>query len=153
MRLVPEKYKDPTKETTLVTEALDRLRALPGVEAAAITRRVPLNDNCVIGTDLSTDLSSTPVHLMYECIDVGPDYFRAIGIALLRVRDFCVYRGVKCTVTILRHEVYAFGHAFSYGDNECVFGLDRQDVPIAPVNVQPCFQRGGALTYQRRHQD
>ena len=47
MRLVPEKYKDQTKAKALVEEALDQLRALPGVEAAAVTRRVPLNDNCV----------------------------------------------------------------------------------------------------------
>src|SRR5262249_37439439 len=88
MRLVPEKYKDQMKQTALVEQALDRLRALPGVEAAAITRWVPLNNNCVIGIDVSTDLSSTPTRLMYECINVGPDYFRAIGIPLLRGREF-----------------------------------------------------------------
>jgi predicted permease len=88
MRLVPENYQDPMKQTALVEQALDGLRALPGVDAAAITRRVPLNDNCVMGGDVSTDLSSAPTHLNYECIEVGPDYFRAIGIPLLRGREF-----------------------------------------------------------------
>ena len=54
MRLVPDEYKDAdqAKQTSLVRAAVERLRALPGVESAAITQRVPLNDNCVIGTTL-----------------------------------------------------------------------------------------------------
>ena len=88
MRLVPEKYKNQTKETALLQEALDRLRSLPGVEAAAITGRVPLNDNCVTGTDISTDLSPIAQHVTYECVNVGPDYFHTIGIPLLLGREF-----------------------------------------------------------------
>ena len=47
MRLVPEEYNDPdqTKQMSVVRSALERLRALPGVESAAITRRVPLNED------------------------------------------------------------------------------------------------------------
>ena len=90
MRLVPEKYSaaGQTKQMSLVRSALERLRALPGVEAAAITRRVPLNDYCAIGTELRTDVSPTPIHLQYECNSVGPDYFRTIGIPILRGREF-----------------------------------------------------------------
>ena len=90
MRLVPEEYNDPdqTKQMAVVRSALEHLHALPGVESAAITRRVPLNDNCVIGTQLRTDVSSTPIRLQYECNDVGPDYFRTIGIPMLRGREF-----------------------------------------------------------------
>ena len=78
MRLVPEEYNDAdqAKQMSVVRSALERLHALPGVEAAAITQRVPLNDNCVIGTQLRTDVSSTPIHVQYQCNDVGPDYFR-----------------------------------------------------------------------------
>jgi len=72
----------------VVRSALERLRALPGVESAAIARRVPLNDNCVIGTQLRADVSTTPIHLQYECNDVGPDYFRTIGIPILGGREF-----------------------------------------------------------------
>lgn len=61
MRLVPDGYKDAdqAKQTSLVRAAVERLRALPGVESAAISQRVPLNDNCVIGTTLQTDVSSS----------------------------------------------------------------------------------------------
>jgi predicted permease len=90
MRLVPDQYSDPdqTKQTAVVHSALERLRALAGVDSAAITQRVPLNDNCVIGTQLRTDVSLTPIHLQYECNNVGPDYFRTIGIPILRGREF-----------------------------------------------------------------
>lgn len=89
MRLVPENYKDQNRQMSLVREALEHLRSLPGVEAAAITRRVPLNDNCVIGTDdLTTDLAATPMDVTYQCNNVGPGYFRAIGIPILSGREF-----------------------------------------------------------------
>ena len=90
MRLVPDQYNDPSqaKQTAVVSSALERLRALPGVDSAAIARRVPLNDNCVIGAHLRTDLSSTPIGVEYECNSVGPDYFRTIGIPILRGREF-----------------------------------------------------------------
>jgi predicted permease len=90
MRLVPDQYNDPdqAKLMAVVRAALDRLRALPGVDSAAITRRVPLNDNCVIGTQLRTDVSPNPMQLQYECDNVGPDYFRTIGIPILDGREF-----------------------------------------------------------------
>ncbi len=90
MRLVPDQYNDAdqSKQTALANSALEKLRALPGVESAAITQRVPLNDNCVTGTSLRTDRSANPVHVEYECNNVGPDYFRTIGIPVLRGREF-----------------------------------------------------------------
>jgi predicted permease len=88
MRLVPGSYKDETRQFSLVRNALDHLRGLPGVEAVAITQRVPLNDNCVIGTGIRPDGSGSEIDLMYECNNVGPDYFRVIGIPLLRGREF-----------------------------------------------------------------
>jgi predicted permease len=90
MRLVPDQYNDAdqSKQTELANSALEKLRALPGVESAAITQRVPLNDNCVTGTSLRTDRSANPVHVEYECNNVGPDYFRTIGIPVLRGREF-----------------------------------------------------------------
>jgi hypothetical protein len=63
MRLVPERYTDAgqNKQLAIVHAALQQLRALPAVDSVAITRRVPLNDNCVIGTVLRTDVSATPL--------------------------------------------------------------------------------------------
>jgi putative ABC transport system permease protein len=88
MRLVPEKYKDQARERLVVDEALQRIRALPGVAAAAITRHVPLNDSATMGTFIRTDLSPQPIHISFEWNSVGPDYFRAMGIPILRGREF-----------------------------------------------------------------
>ena len=91
MRLVPENYSgaNQRKQIGVVHLALEQLRALPSVESAAITLRVPLNDNCMTETDLRTDVSATPVRVSYECkFYVGPDYFRTIGTPILRGRDF-----------------------------------------------------------------
>ncbi|MBV8897507.1 MAG: ABC transporter permease [Acidobacteriaceae bacterium] len=90
MRLVPDRYAgtNQTNQMALVHEALEQLRALPGVESAAITRRVPLNDNCVTGAPVTTDLSPTAIHVQYECNNVGPEYFHTIGIPILLGREF-----------------------------------------------------------------
>lgn len=90
MRLVPDRYKDAdqSKQRSLVRSALERLRNLPGVQSASITERVPLNDNCVVGTTLRADKSANPIPVEYECNSVGPDYFRTIGIPILRGREY-----------------------------------------------------------------
>ncbi len=107
MRLVPEKYKEETRQMALVHSALERLRSLPGVEAAAIAQRVPLNDNCMTGTDIRTDISTTPVHVDYECNNVGPDYFRAIGIPILRGREFSAQDGKGSGALAIVNETFA----------------------------------------------
>jgi predicted permease len=88
MRLVPESYTKPEKTDALIAAALDRLRALPGVESAAIARIVPLNDNLTNSTSVRTDISPQPVHVSFKTNFVGPGYFHTMDIALVEGRDF-----------------------------------------------------------------
>jgi predicted permease len=88
MRVVPERYTDPVRQRLVIDDALQRLRSLPGVSAAAITKVVPLNDSTGFGADIRSDLAPQPIHVNTEWNAVGPDYFRAIGIPLLRGREF-----------------------------------------------------------------
>ncbi len=88
MRLVPDRYGDQAKQMLLVKQALERLRSLPGVKSATIAQEVPLNGNYVIGAHLRTDVSMTAIPVEYESNRVGLDYFRTIGIQLLRGREF-----------------------------------------------------------------
>ena len=89
MRLAPDRYPSQASEAAVVNSVLDRLRAMPGVEAAAITSNVALNDNCKVGIDVRSDAPGAKASgLEYECADAGPDYFRAMRIPLLSGREF-----------------------------------------------------------------
>jgi predicted permease len=93
VRLVPEKYfpaknSGPEKTLALISNALDELRALPGVENASIARAVPLNDHITQGTRMSTDLDEHPVDVQFNYNFVAPDYFKTMGIPIVEGREF-----------------------------------------------------------------
>jgi predicted permease len=94
MRLVPEHYssKDPSETKQKIDgvsqRALERLRALPGVESAATAGIVPLNDNVKFGTDIHVDGKQDAQHPLYTANWIGTDYFKTMSIPLLGGRDF-----------------------------------------------------------------
>ena len=74
-----------------VATALERLRALPGVEAVAPAYAVPLNPFLAFGRErgpLRPDGGSREVRVEYNFNAVGPDYFRVLAIRVLRGRAF-----------------------------------------------------------------
>lgn len=80
---------DETKGRAFQREALERIKALPGIESAALTDNIPLSLNY---NDTSIYLEGQPPASMSELpiaipTSVSPDYFRTMGIAL-RGRDF-----------------------------------------------------------------
>ena len=88
MRLVPQAYEHGSKTQVLIHSALDGLRALPGVDSAAIAERVPLNEPLTTGTMMSTDLGAAPKRVNFNDNYVGPDYFKTMVIPILRGREF-----------------------------------------------------------------
>lgn len=88
MRLVPDKYPKAERVHAVVAQALEKLRALPGVEAAAVARVVPLNDNMHITATLTTDIGGKGIRAAFHSNFVGADYFRTMGIRLLAGREF-----------------------------------------------------------------
>ncbi len=117
MRLVPGGYEAEGR-AVFVREALERLRALPGVEAAAIARHVPLNDNCVQSQRVQPDLPRPPVQVHFECNSVGPDYFRAIRIPILGGREFTAADRNGSQPVVIVNESFArmvFGNANPVG--------------------------------------
>jgi putative ABC transport system permease protein len=88
MRLVPEAHPQQARVDALVATALEKLRALPGVQSVAITRVVPLNDNMHMTTDVKTDDAAKRTHVRFHSNFVSGDYFRTLGIPILAGREF-----------------------------------------------------------------
>ncbi len=87
---LPEKKYDQDEKQALFADALlQRLRALPGVEAAGLTHTLPLLGDWVLGFNIAGRPPLTPSDLpSTNYYSVTPDYFRAMGIPLLRGRLF-----------------------------------------------------------------
>jgi putative ABC transport system permease protein len=89
--LLPKaRYDTDEKVTRFHNQLLDRIRALPGVEAVALGSNIPFDAN---EWDSSFHLTGTPAFPPGERPEaeinvVTPDYFRLMGMPLLRGRAF-----------------------------------------------------------------
>jgi putative ABC transport system permease protein len=89
-RLPQSKYSTPEDIARFFKNAIERVRAVPGVESAALVRAVPFSGNggtvgyAVEGRP-APDPASAPQARFHL---VTPDYFKAMKIPLLKGRDF-----------------------------------------------------------------
>lgn len=88
--LSPSMTKTAGSTRTAYRQMLDRIRQIPGIEAADFTNIVPLSDHdnggpFWLGTQQSTTMQDAPHALYFE---TGPDYLKAMKIPLLRGRFF-----------------------------------------------------------------
>jgi putative ABC transport system permease protein len=67
-------------------EALERLRSLPGVEAAGATDTLPLDTAFFRGGEVTLD--SDPKGHLVMVMTASPDYFRAMGTPIVQGREF-----------------------------------------------------------------
>ena len=102
MNLSLPKARYPTDETIAAFNAqlIERLQALPGVSAAAIGANIPFDDN---EWDSGFHITGTPPvpHSKEPSAEVNiisPDYFRVMGMSILRGRAF----GPQDTVNLQR---------------------------------------------------
>ena len=83
-------YDKPDAVAAFCRQSLDRIRTLPGVKFAAIGNRLPLTDDHS-RSDILIEGQPVPAigHFPHpDFHDVSPDYFRAMGIPLMRGRYF-----------------------------------------------------------------
>jgi predicted permease len=72
------------------TQLLDRVRTLPGVESAALTRVIPFSYNVFSSAPIEVDGYQPPPNEQptVEYIEVTEDYFAALGIPIVSGRQF-----------------------------------------------------------------
>ena len=81
---------DAQRAKTFQDELIQRVRALPGVEAAAYARAVPLGYGSFSSTPIAIDGYEPPPNEQptAEFNEVSPDYFATLGIPLITGREF-----------------------------------------------------------------
>jgi predicted permease len=87
MRLsLPESRYSIPRNAAFYHQLQDRVRSLPGVEAVAIVNQLPMTD---AAANASFDVEGRPSNTDINVADtqiISPDYFRAMGISLMRGR-------------------------------------------------------------------
>ena len=79
------RYPDPLKREAVQKELLDRLSHLPGVNTVAAASHLPLSDDRQIGFRLE-NAPANEFHWAENSL-ISPEYFRAMGMSVLRGRD------------------------------------------------------------------
>jgi putative ABC transport system permease protein len=92
MRVVlpQQKYPEHAQRTAFYTEMLGRIEALPGVKSAAVTTNLPLTfkgNSIGVSVEGKPDPGPDQQRSVVTRV-VSPQYFRAMGIALMQGRQF-----------------------------------------------------------------
>jgi putative ABC transport system permease protein len=110
MRLsVPErKYKEKEQQTAFANALLERVKNLPGVQAVGITHSMPLVGDYVLGFNIEGRPAVDPADLpSTNYYAITPDYFRAMGIRLVRGRVFTAQDDAKAPRVAIINETMA----------------------------------------------
>src|SRR5438034_8591123 len=84
VRLIEARYSTPAQRSAFFEAALQRIRALPGVEAAGTIDDLPFADG--EGQPLLPE-GYPPQRVAVQVRQITPGYLRAMGIPVLRGRD------------------------------------------------------------------
>jgi predicted permease len=105
-----QRYATPTARTAFYREAVERVAALPGVQAAALSSTIPLH---VGQLNLEFVIEGRPrplpsAHYAHAGFDsITPEYFRAMGIRLRSGRFFTAADGEHATLVTVINEAMA----------------------------------------------
>jgi putative ABC transport system permease protein len=112
LSLSGEAYAEDAGAVAFQDRALERLRALPGVESAAFAGQIPLGGNGdSYGFHIFGHMAANPAEdPSVERYSVTPDYFRTMGIPLVRGRAFTAEDRVDSPAVLIVSETTARAH-------------------------------------------
>lgn len=84
--LPPSKYPEPRRQAQFFYEVMERIASLPGVECAGAADSAPMLTNDT--GPVSIEGHAVEPEIQAERPKITPDYFRAMGMRLLRGRTF-----------------------------------------------------------------
>ncbi len=109
-RLSGKKYKTDQQVVDFFREATERVRALPGVRAAGVVNYLPLYGGLGTTTGFTVEGRPTPPPGEEPSVNVrvaDPGYFSAMGIPLLRGRNFTAVEAREARHVVLISESMA----------------------------------------------
>jgi predicted permease len=120
--------------------AIERLRALPGIERATFAHAVPLTirSGMTTGVLLKIAEGGEPFQERYEVNLVGPDYFSTMGIGLLRGREFRPTDRTGSPGVVIINEEFARRHSAGgdpIGRHLMLPGAEHASYPAEIVGV------------------
>ena len=120
LQLPEEKYSTPERQWQFYEEVIDRVRALPGIESAAVVDVLPLNGyNGATGIRFEGQPSPPPgAAPSVPDAMVSPDYFRVMRIPLISGRFFEQRDGMHKDLPIIVNQTFArrfFSHVDPIG--------------------------------------
>jgi len=138
------RYPDPARRAAVQEQMLARLATLPGVAQAAIASHLPLSDERQIGFHLE-HAAAGDSHWADNSL-ISPGYFRAMGISLLKGRDFTWQDRRDSTPVAIVNETFVrqnlprqnpLGERFQWGTKLFTIIGVVADVRIAALDVDP----------------
>jgi putative ABC transport system permease protein len=108
-RLPPTRYAEGEPVAAFFREAIAGIRAVPGVESAALVRAVPLSGNYgTTGYEVEGRGESTPGKEPQAASNiVTPDYFATLGIPIRQGRDFTDHDDASSPLVAIVNETMA----------------------------------------------
>jgi predicted permease len=147
--------RTPVQVANYYSDALRRIRVLPGVQNAAVGNRTPWRGGA-IGLDFAIDgqapkAGEKPAHATYEV--VTPGFFASLGLALAAGRDFTDADAIGSERVAIVNETLAqrmfpngdaVGHSVAWMDGMLRFAPGGAQKPSRIIGVAPDIQSGNA---------
>jgi predicted permease len=88
VNLPPTSYADANKKAGYISQVVESLEALPGIESAAAARVVPFNGGTRFGSQIVFTDKGERVQSFFYWNAITPEYFRAMNIPIVQGRTF-----------------------------------------------------------------